>query len=166
MNCLWPNSRYYSIVYLKILRKIMKIFSHRSLAPYQDLNSEPLRWEAEMLPTKVKLSLCLQGVWRSGGMDPHILDFGIGGEWSASRISRSTPGETAPRRPSDRRLGEPQNQSGRQEEGNISLSGLWTPCRPSRSHSLYRLRYHRSSSSKVSDLFSQDWEQIDTCGLV
>jgi hypothetical protein len=26
--------------------------------------------------------------------------------------------------------------------------------------------YEGRSSSKVSELFSQDWEQIDTCGLV
>jgi hypothetical protein len=26
--------------------------------------------------------------------------------------------------------------------------------------------YEGRSSSKVSDFFSQDWEQIDTCGLV
>jgi hypothetical protein len=27
------------------------------------------------------------------------------------------------------------------------------------------VKYEVRSSSKVSDFFSQDWEQIDTCGL-
>jgi hypothetical protein len=29
-----------------------------------------------------------------------------------------------------------------------------------------QIYYEGRSSSKVSDFFSQDWEQIDTCGLV
>jgi hypothetical protein len=28
------------------------------------------------------------------------------------------------------------------------------------------MKYEGRSSSKVSDFFSQEWEQIDTCGLV
>jgi hypothetical protein len=38
---------------------------------------------------------------------------------------------------------------------NLVLHSVWH-------HSMYEVR----SSSKVSDFFSQDWEQIDTCGLV
>jgi hypothetical protein len=51
----------------------------------------------------VKLSLCLtndalrhEGVWGSRCTDSHFLDLGIvGGEWSASRPGRCTPGEIA-----------------------------------------------------------------------
>jgi hypothetical protein len=43
----------------------------------------------------------------------------VGGEWSASRPSRFTPGERAPRCPLDRRLGGPQNRSLRLGEETI-----------------------------------------------
>jgi hypothetical protein len=39
-----------------------------------------------------------------------------GGEWSASRPGRCTPGKRAPRYPFDRKLGGPQNRAGRHGE--------------------------------------------------
>jgi hypothetical protein len=50
-----------------------------------------------------------------------------GGEWSASRPGRFTPGES-PRYPLNRRLGEPQNRSGRfGEEKILDPSGIRIP---------------------------------------
>jgi hypothetical protein len=67
-----------------------------------------------------------------------------GGEWSASRPGRFTPGGNNPRYPLDRRLGGPQSRSGRRREMKVSpLSG--PELRPlghaARSQSLNRLRY-------------------------
>jgi hypothetical protein len=41
-----------------------------------------------------------------------------------------------------------------------AVTVIFKVCKP------VRLLYKVRSSSKVSDFFSQDWEQIDTCGLV
>jgi hypothetical protein len=52
----------------------------------------------------------------------------VGGEWSASRPSRFTPGERAPRYPLDRRLGGPQSRSARRGGENIlDRTGTRTP---------------------------------------
>jgi hypothetical protein len=52
-----------------------------------------------------------------GGVAPPFLTSALGrGEWSASRSGRFTPRERAPRYPLDRRLGGPQNRSGRRGE--------------------------------------------------
>jgi hypothetical protein len=60
-----------------------------------------------------------------------------GGEWSASRPDRFTPGEKSPRYPLDKRLGGPQNRYGSSgrcgEEKILDLTGVRTPTsRPSR----------------------------------
>jgi hypothetical protein len=45
----------------------------------------------------------------------------VGGEWSASRPGRFTPGKQAP-------LGGPQNRSGRRrEKNNLAPTGIQTP---------------------------------------
>jgi hypothetical protein len=68
----------------------------------------------------------------------------VGGEWSASRRCRFTPGKE-PRYPFYRRLGGPQSRSGRYEEVKIfypiRTRTPAPPGRPARSQSLYRLRY-------------------------
>jgi hypothetical protein len=67
-----------------------------------------------------------------------------GGEWSTSRSSRFTHGE----KPLDRRLGGPQNRSGRHGENFCPYrdSKLRFLGRPARSQSLYRLRYPGSQN--------------------
>jgi hypothetical protein len=77
--------------------------------------------------TYINLSLCLtnyplrhEGVWRSGCIHPCFLDLGTaGGRWSASLSDRFTPGGRSPRCALDRRLGGPQNRSGRIRERKI-----------------------------------------------
>jgi hypothetical protein len=64
-----------------------------------------------------------------GGVDVQVHVFLnselVGGEWSASRPGRFTAGGKSPRYPLDRRLGGPQNQSGRRgEEKILPLPGL------------------------------------------
>jgi hypothetical protein len=49
----------------------------------------------------------------SGGIAPLVLNHGNRGKWSASRPGRSTLCETCPHYLSCRRLGKPQNRSGR-----------------------------------------------------
>jgi hypothetical protein len=57
----------------------------------------------------------------------------VGGEWSASRPGRFTPGKGA-RYPLDRRLGMPQNRSGRRGEEQIpDPAETRTPTPPSSS---------------------------------
>jgi hypothetical protein len=95
---------------------------------------------------KVKLSVCWtnealrhKDVWRSGRIDPRILDLGTSWRWVVSFTPRSLyPQGDSPR------LDEPQNRSGRRGEGKIlPLQGL--ELRPlvctARSPSLYRLSY-------------------------
>jgi hypothetical protein len=51
----------------------------------------------------------------------------VGGEWSASRLGRFTPGKSL-RYQLDKRLGGPRNQSGRHgEENNLAPTGTRTP---------------------------------------
>jgi hypothetical protein len=62
----------------------------------------------------------------------------VGGQWSASRNGRFTPWETAPRYPLDRRLGGPQNRSGRHgEEKILTPTGTQTPTPGSVAHLPY-----------------------------
>jgi hypothetical protein len=78
--------------------------------------------------------------WRNGGITPRIPNLDI-----RSRCSRPdlfTPGERAPRYPLDRRLGGPQNRSGRRgEEKILDPTGTRTPTPRPYSQSLYRLSY-------------------------
>jgi hypothetical protein len=64
-----------------------------------------LLWEYDKycIIIMVKLFLCLtnntlchEGIWGSGCIDPHFLDLGTSWRWSASQPSRFTPGERAP----------------------------------------------------------------------
>jgi hypothetical protein len=64
-----------------------------------EINST-LIWINNFIPVKVKLSVCLTAYhavmtyWGSGGVDRAILTSALhGGEWSASRFDRFTPGE-------------------------------------------------------------------------
>jgi hypothetical protein len=76
---------------------------------------------------KVKLSLCLtnqplrhEGVWGSGCIDPCFLDLGTSWRWVVSFTSQILyPRGKSPRYSLKRRLGGPQNRSGRRGEGNI-----------------------------------------------
>jgi hypothetical protein len=78
-------------------------------------------------------------------MDPRIFDSAlVGGEWSASRLGRITPGKIVPRYKLYRKLGGPQSRSGRcGKEKNLPLPELELLLlgRPARSQSLNRLRY-------------------------
>jgi hypothetical protein len=74
----------------------------------------------------VRLSLCLTkhyAIRTYGGVDLQIRIFltsaTIGGEWSASRLSRFTLRGESPQYTLDRRLGEPQSRSGRYGEVKI-----------------------------------------------
>jgi hypothetical protein len=59
-----------------------------------------------------------------GGVDVFLTSALIGGEWSTSCPDRFTPGE----KPLDRRLGGPQNQSGRRrQKENLDSTETWTP---------------------------------------
>jgi hypothetical protein len=80
-----------------------------------------------------------------GCIDPHFLDLGTSWRWVVSFTPRPLyHWGNSPRYPLDRRLGGPQSQSGRREEGKIlDPSGL---TRPARSQSQYRLRYPGSIS--------------------
>jgi hypothetical protein len=50
----------------------------------------------------------MKAYWGSGGIVQYILELGTeGGEWSASRTGRFTPGKRALGYPLDRRLGGP-----------------------------------------------------------
>ena len=73
-----------------------------------------------------------------------------GGEWSAARPGRTLPpGKT--RYPLYRRLGGPQDRSGRAEK---SLPHRYSiPARPARRQSLYRLSYraHKTKEVKVKE---------------
>jgi hypothetical protein len=80
----------------------------------------------------VKFSLCLtneallhENIRGSGYIYIYIHIFLIsalaGGEWSASRLGRFTPGKS-PHYPLDRRLGEPQSRSGRRGEEKILVN--------------------------------------------
>jgi hypothetical protein len=67
-----------------------------------------------------------------GGVDAQIHIFLAsalaGGEWSASRFGRFTPGERTPWYPLDRRLGGPQSWSGRRgEENTLHPTGTRIP---------------------------------------
>jgi hypothetical protein len=59
-----------------------------------------------------------------GGTDVHIqvslTSALVGGEWSTSRPGRITPGRKIPRYPLDKRLGGPQNRTGRRGEEKIN----------------------------------------------
>jgi hypothetical protein len=85
---------------------------------------------------KVKLSLCLtnsalrhEDVWRSGSIDPRILDLGTSLRWVISFTPRPFyPKGKIPRYPSNRRLGWPQNRSGRRGDmENLTPTGTRTP---------------------------------------
>jgi hypothetical protein len=86
-------------------------------------------------------SLCLtyqalryENVWVSGCIDPRILDLSTSWRWVASFTPRLLyPQEKIPHYPLDRRLCEPQNQSGHCGEENIlDPTGTWIPTpRPS-----------------------------------
>jgi hypothetical protein len=75
---------------------------------------------------KVKLSLCStnyalyhEGVWGSGCVYPHFLDFGTSWRWVVSFTSRPLyPPVKSSRYPLDRRLGESQSRAGRREENS------------------------------------------------
>jgi hypothetical protein len=74
-----------------------------------------------------------------------------GGEWSASRPCRFTPGERAPVRIGQEAVWA-QSRSGRRgEEKILNPTGTRTPTpgRPARSQSLYRLRYPGSLTPMV-----------------
>jgi len=77
------------------------------------------KWEGTVTMTlkeMVQLSMCLtkyhamKAHWGSGDIAPRILTSTDGGEWSASRPGRFTPGKE-PRYLSDRRLGGPEVQN-------------------------------------------------------
>jgi hypothetical protein len=62
--------------------------------------------------------------WGSGYVDPRILDPGTSWRWVVSFTSQPAyPREISPRYPLDRRLGGPQNWSGRHEEKNSAPTG-------------------------------------------
>jgi hypothetical protein len=85
---------------------------------------------------KVKLSLCLtnealrrEGVCECVYIGPYFLDLGTSWKWLVSFTPRPlyTRGKS-PRYPLDRRLGEPQNRSGRRREEKIfDPTGTRTP---------------------------------------
>jgi hypothetical protein len=108
-------------------------------------------WELQRLTTLCASTVCYRDsftfyheeVWGSEGISPPFLTSApVGGEWSASRLGRFTPGERIPRYPLDRRPGGPQSRSGRLEvEKNIlphAENRTPPPC-PAWSPSLYRL---------------------------
>jgi hypothetical protein len=76
------------------------------------MNDELKRVQKELAKKKVKLSLCLisyalchEDVSGNGGIAPPFLTSVLdGGEWSASRLGRFTPGKI-PKYPLDRKLG-------------------------------------------------------------
>jgi hypothetical protein len=74
----------------------------------------------------ISQALCLEDIWGSGTVAPPFLTSALdGGEWSASRPCRFTPGERAPWYPLDRRLVGPQSCSGRcGEKTNLELLGI------------------------------------------
>jgi hypothetical protein len=84
-----------------------------------------------MIKVKVKVST----YWGSGGIAPHSLDLGTRWRWVVS----FTPREKSFWYPLDRRLGEPQNQSGGgvEEKSAQPLPGLEPPDHPARSPALY-----------------------------
>jgi hypothetical protein len=98
----------------------------------------------------MKLSLCItnealrhEGVWRSGCTDPRFLDLGtIGGEWSASRLGRFTPGSHCIRD----WVGPTARLDDMEKLKFLTLPGLELRHldRPSLSQLLYRLRYRDS----------------------
>jgi hypothetical protein len=79
-----------------------------------------------------------------------------GSERWASRPSRFTPGETAPRYTLYRRLGGPQNDVQRRQIRLLQELELRPLCRPLRSESLYRLSYPGSAIFKTHSLYSLD----------
>jgi hypothetical protein len=68
-----------------------------------------------LLPCLTNYALCHEGVWWCGCIDLHILDVGT---------SLEVSGQLHPRYPLDRRLGGPQNLSGRRGEEKILDPGL------------------------------------------
>jgi hypothetical protein len=83
-----------------------------------------------------------------GYIHPHFLDLNSGGEWSASRPCRFSPGERAPGTHFiggwvDLRAG----LEDMEKRKFLTLPELGTPTlgRPARSQSLYRLRYPGST---------------------
>ena len=100
------------------------------------------------LKVKVKCTL-VQALWLCTGRTAHRGSSGIAlpfqdhgtrrGEGSASRPGHSLPPGKA-RYPSYRRLGGPQGRSGQLRKISPP-TGIWSPDRPARSQSLYRLCY-------------------------
>jgi hypothetical protein len=68
----------------------------------------------------------------SGGIAPPCLTSVLdGGEWSASRLCRFTPGGKSPRYPLYMRLGGPQSRSGLcGEDTNVSVPGIEPAVQP------------------------------------
>jgi hypothetical protein len=80
------------------------------------------------------------------GVDVQIHNFltssPVGGEWSTSRPGHFSPIGKSPRYPLDRRLGGPRaNLDDVEKRKFLTLPGLEPLGRPTRSRSLYRLRY-------------------------
>jgi hypothetical protein len=85
--------------------------------------------KGKIVPVLNELSTTPLSHMGSGCIYPHFLDSAVvGGEWSASRPGRFTPGGRAPRYPMDRRLRGAQSRSGRfGEEKILDPTGTRTP---------------------------------------
>jgi hypothetical protein len=87
----------------------------------------------------------------------HFLELGTSWRWVVSFTPRPLyPRRKSPRHPLDRRFGGPQSRSGRLGKWKcLTLPGLElrTLCRPARSQSLYRLRYHGSLWHFINEYF-------------
>jgi hypothetical protein len=93
---------------------------------------------------KVKLSLCLisLSIWGSRGIAPPFLPSALdGGEWSASRPCRFTPGERAPGTHWIGGWVGPGAGLDAEDKRKIVHCPKSNPGRPARSPSLYRLSY-------------------------
>jgi hypothetical protein len=87
--------------------------------------------KGKVVPVLSKLSTIPQRRMENGSIDPRFLDHGTRWKW----VANFTP---LPLYPLDRRLGEPQNRSGRCEEKNIAKSN---PGRPASSPFVHLLSY-------------------------
>jgi hypothetical protein len=57
MTRLWPNLRYYLVIYLNILRETIMKYSQNSLLPGRDLGRGPPKYKAGVLTTRRQLSV-------------------------------------------------------------------------------------------------------------